>query len=213
MTQIDPTYKGKIAKLRNLKLYANSTDEEIYEAILRRERATELGIIPVKNEPSNDAKFKELFKKLQADYGVDMNDSNDVEALKMLAKHIVQRDSIDSHMARIQDQEAMSNEDTRTLKNLGDVQRGIVTSITELQDRLGINRKARKEKQIDDVPQFLDNLKKKAADFWERSTTPITCDNCHIELARLWLNFPKRPSIITLELECPKCLQKVLYVR
>lgn len=210
--EIDSKYKPMIARMRNLKLYANSSDEEIYEAILRKERAKELGIEPVKNDTNVEQQYKELFKKLQAEYGVDMNDSNDVESLKMLAQHNVQLSAVNKQINEMASR-TLSNEDTRTLKNLGDFQRSLVTSITELQDRLGISRKARKDNKVDTVPAFIEKLKAKSQDYWNRTTVPVMCDTCKIELVRYWLNFPKHTSVITMEVQCPKCGQKVLYVR
>lgn len=212
--EIDPKYLGRVNRMRNLKLYHNSTNDEIYQAILDKEKRVEAGIEPPKEDtaPSYNQRFKRLFDKLQSEYGVDMNESNDVESLKMLVKFTLQLDSLDMQIRTLQDRQSLTNEDTRTLKNLGDFQRSIVSSITELQDRLGINRKARKEKQIDDIPAFIENLKKRAAEHWERETVKVMCETCKIELVRYWKNFPKRKSLITMELQCERCEQTIMYV-
>lgn len=210
--EIEEEYLGRIKKMRNLRLYHGKSDEEIYRAIKDKERQRELGMVIEKTDSTPEQKFKELFKKLRDEYGVDMNESNDVEALKMLAQHTIQLDAINTQISHITGQGHLSNDDTRTLKNLGDIQRTTMMSITDLQDRLGISRKARKEKQSDSLPAFIEKLKDKAADYWERSTTQVRCETCKIELLRYWKNFPKRKSLITAELECPKCGQQTLHV-
>jgi hypothetical protein len=214
MYEIDPKYQGKINKMRNLAMFKNKTDVEILEHILRKEGEKRVKETPSKEVSSSyEARYKRLIDRFQTEYGVDMNESNDTEALKLLVKHTLQLETLDIQIRNLQELPSMTNEDTRTLKNLSDVQRSLVTSVTELQDRLGISRKARKEKQIDDVPQFIENLKTKAAEFWDRKTVQIRCEKCQIELGRYWLNFPKRPNSINIELVCERCEERVLYVR
>jgi hypothetical protein len=214
MYEIDPKYQGKINRMRNLAMFKGKTDLEILEHILRKEGEKRVKEVPVKEDSlSYNARYKRLFDRFQTEYGVDMNESNDTEALKLLVKHTLQLETLDKQIQNLQELPHMTNEDTRTLKNLADVQRSLVTSVTELQDRLGISRKARKEKQVDDVPQFIESLKTKAAEFWDRKTVQIRCEKCQIELARYWLNFPKRPLSIKVELECERCEEKVIYVR
>ena len=214
MDEIDPKYQGKINRMRNLAMFKGKTDAEILEHILRKEEEKRVKAIPVREDSqSYAARYKRLIDRFQTEYGVDMNESNDTEALKLLVKHTLQLETLDRQITTLQEHEVMSNEDTRTLKNLADVQRSLVTSVTELQDRLGISRKARKEKQIDDVPQFIEALKSKAAEFWDRKTVQIRCDKCDIELVRYWLNFPKRKSSIKMELICERCEETILYVR
>lgn len=217
--EIDPSYQGKVARMRNLRMFDGKSDEEIYQYILKKEKERADNLIDNKTKPAASepdayqVKYKKLLDKLKSEYGVDMNDSNDAEALKFLVKHTLQLESIDRQIRTIQEKDNIQNEDTRTMKNLSDVQRSLVQSITELQDRLGISRKARKEKQIDDVPQFLEALKKKAKDFWERATIQVRCEKCQIELARYWLNFPQMSNLITMELECWRCKEKIIHVR
>jgi hypothetical protein len=214
MYEIDPKYQGKINRMRNLAMFKGKTDGEILEYILRKEGEKRVKEIPVREESlSYNARYKRLIDRFQTEYGVDMNESNDTEALKLLVKHTLQLETLDLQIRNLQEKEAMTNEDTRTLKNLADVQRSLVTSVTELQDRLGISRKARKEKQADDVPQFLEGLKAKAQDFFDRKTVQVRCEKCQIELGRYWLNFPKRPSKIRLELVCERCEETILYAR
>lgn len=214
MYEIDPKYQGKINRMRNLAMFKGKTDVEILEHILRKEGEKRVKALPTREETqSYSARYKRLIDRFHEEYGVDMNNSNDTEALKLLVKHTLQLETLDKQITTLQEHESMSNEDTRTLKNLADVQRSLVTSVTELQDRLGISRKARKEKQIDDVPQFIENLKAKAADFWDRKTVQVRCDKCQIEIARFWLNFPKRKANIRMELECERCKDTILYVR
>lgn len=159
-------------------------------------------------DPSHEKVFQDKFKALQAEYGVDMNNSNDTELLKSLVRLLIQNEKVDKIINKLHEDEEL---DTRTLKNLGDYQRTLVTSITDLQDKLGIARKLRKEKQVDDIGQFIEMLRSKANDFFERKTVSVNCERCNIELARYWLNFPKLAKVVHYELECWKCNERIIY--
>lgn len=214
MYEIDPKYQGKINRMRNLAMFKGKSDVEILEHILRKEGEKRVKAVPVKEEGSSyNARYKRLIDRLQSEYGVDMNESNDTEALKLLVKHTLQLETLDLQIRNLQEKDELTNEDTRTFKNLADVQRSLVSSITELQDRLGISRKARKEKQVDDIPQFIEALKTKASEFWDRKTIQVKCEKCQVELARYWLNFPHDYTAVSMELECNRCKEKIIHVK
>lgn len=228
---MEKDYTSKIKQMRNLAMFKDKTDEEILEWIKRREerQKVEQPERPIKqsprkpkepeepqepNEDELDAQYQQEFDqrldKLKEEYGIDMNNSNDVEMMKQLAQHQIQAEVVNRQIIRLQREPEL---DTRTLKNLGDYQRGLVTTITDLQEKLGINRKQRKEKQVDSIPQFVELVRTRASEIWKRTTHPVRCENCEIELARYWLNFPESASIVHLELECWKCKELVVYNR
>lgn len=225
---MEKDYTSKIKQMKNLAMFKDKTDEEILEWIKKREerQRNEAPEKPVRQAPTKkakdepqsmedaDAEYQALFdsklEQLKTEYGVDMNNSNDAEMLKSLVEQSIQKDVVNKQIIRLQREDEL---DTRTLKNLGDYQKGLITTITDLQEKLGINRKQRKEKQIDSIPQFVEQVRTRAADVWKRSTHPVRCENCEIELARYWLNFPDQASLVTFELECWKCGERVVYNR
>ena len=214
--EIPEGYEGKVKRLRNIPRFKDFTDWELLQIILRREGIKEEQQLAALNEPTGklDKRFEQKLTKLQKEYGIDMNDSNDVEALKQLVRYLIQQEDIDKDMSTVK--ETLKSDPinlSRTLKSYGDLQRSLTMSINELQDRLGITRKARKEKQIDDIPQYIDSIRSRAQDFWKRSTTPITCPNCSIELARYWINFPDMEYSLNAQFECWKCSERVMYVK
>jgi len=209
----------KIRKLKNLKMFRNMSDEEVREYIRNRPKPVKpteplfKADTPVTEEIEYDKKeyerrFQQYMKKYLKEYGVDMNDANDAQALEALVRLIIQAEVVDVNIMKLQSGKGF---DSRTLKNMGDYQRSVQTSITELQDRLGISRKMRKDKQVDDIPQYIRELQLKARDFWNRTTTSVRCQKCQVELARYWLNFPDRVEQINMEIECDNCHEKVVY--
>lgn len=211
--------EAKLRKLKNLKMFKNMSDDEIKEYLRNRDPKAPKPPKPVVNEPETpetvefdqaeyNKKYKSYIKKYLTEYGVDMNDANDAEALRALVRLTIQLEFADENIIKLQRTKSF---DSRTLKNVGDFQRSVQMSITELQDRLGISRKARKEKQVDDIPQYIRELQLKAKDLWNRTTTPVRCPKCDIELSRLWINFPDLNNVVRMELECEMCKEKVIF--
>lgn len=201
--------EGKIKRLRNLKLYAGHTDEEI-TAMYNASVETRV------NNPKRgtfEARQKEKLESLQDEFGLDMNNSNDVEMLNGLVRHLMQAEDVDIEIRSILDKDTRTREDIGMLKALGEFQRDLQISISDLQEKLGITRKLRKDRQQDTVPQFIDSLLAKAANFWERKTEKVICPNCSIELARYWLNFVETPTLLTATIQCPHCKETVHYNR
>jgi len=207
----------KLAKLKNLKAFRGWSDEEIKKYI-REKPAKEPKLFsksdPIVNEGDrieyDEAEYKKKYnlyhRRYLKEYSVDMNDANDAQQLESLVRFIIQLEMIDQTIRR-----KGSNLDARILKSYGDYQRTIQTSITELQSTLGISRKQRKEKNVDDVPQYIRGLQVQAKDYWQRKTLAVTCPRCNIEVARYWLNFPKNIKGVTFEAECTKCHEDVIY--
>jgi hypothetical protein len=218
--EIPEEYKGKIKRLRNIPRFRDFSEYELLQIILRKEKIKEEEQLiqmtggSTSSTTQLDKRFEQKLTSLQKEYGVDMNDSNDVEALKQLVRYLIQQEDTDREIREVK--ETLKSDPvslSRTVKAYGDIQRSLTMSINELQDRLGITRKARKEKQIDDIPEYINAIRKRGLDFWKRSTTPIICPNCSIELARFWLNFPDSEHHINTEFVCWKCSEKVLYVK
>jgi hypothetical protein len=222
---MEKDYTSKIKQMRNLALFKDKTDEEIIAWIKNREaRQTVEGVekpvrIPKstsKKETAEDqeAKYEEDFNSkleyLKNEYGVDMNNSNDAEMLRTLVQQMIQKDIVNLQINKLQREDEL---DTRTLVNLGVYQKGLVTTISDLQEKLGINRRQRKEKQVDSIPQFVELVRSRARDVWQRSTHPIRCESCEIELSRYWLNFPEKTRAVNFEIECWKCGELVVYAR
>jgi uncharacterized protein with PIN domain len=204
---MDDITEGKLRQLRNLKTMKGKTDEEIIGMLQTR-------ALQVKtSDKSYDARFNQKLKLLQTEFSIDMNSANDADSLVQLVRHTLQLENIDTQIQSIQQKTEMDIEDTRILKNLTDSQRSIATTLSELQDKLAINRKARKEKSADDIPQYIQMLRKKGKEFFERKTESVKCQKCEIEYARFWLNFPKLTKEIRFEIECWNCHEKIMYAQ
>lgn len=197
---------AQIRRYQNLKYYRDKTPDEIREII--RNRASK-PVIPKRLDNYED-RFNEKLDSLIKEFAVDMNSSNDIESLKSLVRLLLQNENIDRDIRAIQDREA-SKDDFLALDKLGDLQRKVQMSISDLQEKLGISRKARKEKSNDDIPQFIDSVLNKAKTFFDRKTVTVDCPKCQIELVRYWLNFPDLTTLVDITTECPRC-QEIIKV-
>lgn len=202
-------------KMQNLRPYKDKSIEEIILIIESREADA----LPAQkkqkkqNKDDYDERFNHKFNVLKEEFALDMNDANDVEALKTLVRLQIQHENVTRDIDNIQRKDPLTRDDYLSLKTLGEFQTGVSRSMIELQDKLGISRKIRKEKQQDDVPKFLSDLLKRGKRAFEEKTTTISCPKCMIEVGRFWLNFPDLDNEIQVSLQCWKCKEKIEYVR
>lgn len=202
-------------KMQNLRPYKNKTVEEIIEIIQNREADAAPALKKQKKQQQTDydERFDFKFNILKEEFALDMNDANDVEALKTLVRLQIQHENVTRDIDNIQRKDPLTRDDYLSLKTLGEFQTGVSRSMIELQDKLGISRKIRKEKQHDDVPKFLADLLKRGKKSFEEKTTVISCPRCMIEVGRFWLNFPNLENEIQVSLQCWKCKEKIEYAR
>jgi hypothetical protein len=211
---LDDLTPQKIARMRNLKPYKGKTDEEIraiFSARRPKTRSVSVTTVVDPNISEYDRRFQAKMKILQTEFAIDMNNSNDAESLKNLVRLQIQLENGVKQIEDIQKIPDPSKDDVMVLKNLGDFQRSVMTSLADLQEKLGISRKQRKEKQIDDIPQYIDALLTKAKTYYDRKTITIDCPKCMIELSRYWLNFPGEKNDIEMSLTCWKCREVIEY--
>lgn len=192
-------------------MFQGKTDAEIIDYLDHREPKPDKSEEPEEPKTDEEAyiqKFNKKLQQLRREFAVDMNDSNDMESLRALVRLAIQNEDLD---IKIRTSIAGKGSEPRDLKNLTDSQRSINMSISDLNDKLGISRKQRKEKVNDDIPKYISDLQKKAKTFWDRQTQPVTCPKCQIELARVWINFPKTPHKLSFEGNCWKCEEGVIF--
>lgn len=206
---------ARVKKMKNLRPYRDKTDEEIAEIIKARE-SDKVETKQTRNKKQSDdydKRFQIKLDELMIEFSVDMNNANDKEALMTLARLQIQNENAARDIDNIQRKDSLRDEDYRSLKNLGDFQLGVARSIGDLQDKLGISRKQRKEKVESDFPQWIEALMKRGAKTFEEKTTVVRCPKDFIELARVWYNFPNKQNETQMSLECPQCGEQIEYAR
>lgn len=207
----------KIAKLKNLKPYKNKTDDEIRDIWAKRTPREKKPRTPITGGDEDttlldyERRFSEKLDIFQREFGVDINDSNDAEGLRNLARFQIQLENVSKQIDDMQRDPSPTKDDVMIIKNLGDFQRSLITSIADTQANLGISRKQRKEKQVDDIPKWIDGILEKSKTFFDRKTVTVDCPKCMIELFRYWVNFPGEENNVELSLTCWKCKEIIYY--
>lgn len=203
---------GIIRRSRNLNLYKGLTDDEIRAKLTeKRERDAQEALVPKTNDKSYDIKYRSKLTSLQQEFAVDMNDANDGEMLQSLVRHMLQSESADEAIRAIHEKGSLNRMDFLNLKNLGEYQGQVNRTVSELQDKLGISRKLRKEKTTSDIPEWIHTARVKSKNFMDRHTTTVECPKCQIELFRYWMNFTKLSNKVSATLICWKCNETVIY--
>ena len=204
-------------KMKNLRPYRDKTEEEIKAILLEREKdptPSKVEGSKTREKPDDyDKRFKEKLKSLMDEFALDMNDANDREALQTLARLQIQSENAARDIDNIQRKPFLRDEDYRSLKNLGDFQSTVQRAIVDFQDKLGISRKQRKEKQVDDFPQFVESLLARGKKMFDEKTVTVRCPKDFVELARVWYNFPTKQNETQMSLECPQCGEQIEYAR
>ncbi len=204
----------RLAKLRNLRPYKGKSDAEIIASV--NSRKAKPRPVPkdtvAPNVKSYDSRFNEKMKILLKEFELDMNNSNDKEALNALVRQQIQLENVGRDIDALQTADELSKDDYARLKSLGDFQRSLITSITDLTGTLGVSRKIRKEKAVDDIPQWIDGVLARAKEFYDKKTVEISCPKCMIELSRYWLNFPGEKNDIRMQLTCWKCKETIMHI-
>lgn len=212
--------EGKLKRLRNLPSFKDKTEEELIEYLnsrpqkprkpRKKKEPVTPAIEPVIEIKDYETRYEKKLNQLKDEYGVDMNEANDAENLRILVRLLIQLEDVDTRITTAANEKYL---DTKSFKELGEFQKSLVNGITDVQDKLGITRKVRKEKQVDDIPQYLKAIRLKARDYWNRKTVSVKCEKDQIELARYWLNFPDLATKAVFELECWKCGEKIVFVQ
>lgn len=200
---------GIIRRMKNLKMYEGMSEEEVRASYLQNRARDELA--PKTENKTYDTKYREKLKMLQDEFAVDMNDANDREMLQSLVRHMLQSEAADEAIRSIYDKKNLGRQDFLSLKDLGDYQGTVDRTVSELQDKLGISRKIRKDKQADDIPQWVAATREKAKTFFDRQTIKVDCPKCQITLIQYWINFPNLKNSLSGSFTCWKCTEIVLY--
>lgn len=213
----------QLARFKNLKAFKGWSDEAIKDYMRNRPKKPQPPPRLFSDAPEGDGedseefiyneleykrKYDAYYRKYIKEYGVDMNETNDVQALQSLVRLVLQAEVVNENIIKLSSSKHFNS---KVLKDMGDFQRSLQMSTKELQEQLGISRKSRKEQRVDDIPQYIRSLQLKARDKWKRSTQPVICQKCNIELARYWLNFPSRVMSLNATIICDKCEETVVF--
>jgi len=136
-------------------------------------------------------------KQFEVDYDLSDLKINDLTNLRLLASAQMRLEDYDSVISQLTSK-GITQQNINLIKELGGLQKDLRDGIAKLEDTLKISRKIRKSEEENSVPAFLDDLKKKAKQFYEQKMNFILCPSCNTLLATAWFLYPTKSNKIIL---------------
>ena len=175
-TEAEEGIKGRT---RHLKQYAKMTDEE-FELAWDAKMA---GTHPLKEF---EDRINRKLAEFERDYDLSDMTSNDKLQLRGLAQAFINLDDMEIFIYRLK-RDGITSGNIGLLKDCSEIINKIKVDISKTQDDLKITRKGRKDSRENSAIELVENLKKKAKEFYEAKMTYIFCPTCGELLGTFWI--------------------------
>jgi hypothetical protein len=175
------------ARMRNLHQYKNLTDAE-YEEVYAKKLA---GVHKNKEfEDRIDRKIKEISK----DYDLNDLNSNDILTLRALAQAYINLEDYEDYEYTIRTDKSekggINEYSMSMLEKLSKMKDVLRQSISSMSGDLKITRKVRVADKDQSVLSYIEDLKKKAKEFYESKMQLIFCPKCNTWIGSIWTLYP-----------------------
>jgi hypothetical protein len=176
--------------VRNLPQYSKLSEEEFEEKYAKM-------VMGVRYDREWEKRILLRMKQFERDYDLSDLKINDLNNLRLLAAAQMRLEDYDSVISQT-NSKGITQSNINLIKELGGLQKDLRDGIAKLEDTLKISRKIRKSEEENSVPSFLDDLKKKAKQFYEQKMMYIICPKCNTLLATTWFLYPNHSNRIQL---------------
>jgi len=183
-------------KLRNLKQYADLSDEEFDE--IWEQKLEEIEVTPEMLE----VRINERLDELAEDYDMDDMKANDRVQLRALALAMVQLEDLEQTAWKIR--QKTGYQDVQILEKINKILGGLRDDITKISNDLQLTRKIRKQSRETTVLDWIADLRSKAHKFYRQRMLYIICPECRMLLSTVWLNYSDE-SKNSIKLKCRRC--------
>jgi hypothetical protein len=173
-----PTKKS----IRNLWQYRNMTDEEFNEKFGQLTQG-------ISSSAVWEDRIADKIEQFGVDYDLDELNSNDKMLLRSLAQSFISLEDFELMTYNLR-QHDITIDDLPVLEKLSKIMTDLRSDISKLQDDLKITRKLRKSEKEQTVVSFIDNIQKKAQEFYEQKMSYIFCPKCNMLLGTIWTLYP-----------------------
>jgi hypothetical protein len=170
-------------KLRSLKQYREMPEEEFSEAYSQL-------VFGASRDSVIREKYDRLMKQFEEEYDLSEMLPNDRVILKNLINAMLQLEDYEAQLMLVS-KEGFNNNNIVIVRELNNVCKALRNDISEMQDDLGITRKSRKNDKEASVLNTIEDLKKKAQQFYQQKMQYIICENCGTLLATVWWMKPE----------------------
>jgi len=166
-------------QLRNLKQFADMTDEEFEE--YWNEQGEEVFIDLQVIDEEIDKKWVEF----EEDYDLSDLKINDRLVLRNLIRAIISLEELENDFYFLRQQ--ISDGNILLLDRLSKVMNNLRKDISEMQNDLKLTRRIRKDSQEENFATYLNNIQEKARKFYKEKMVYVFCPKCRMLLATIWL--------------------------
>lgn len=178
---------------RALKQYKDMPEEEfnkLYDQI----------VFGVSRDEVIQARYDRLMQKFEDEYDLTEMLPNDRMILSNLVNAMIQLQDYEAHSSQAS-KEGISAGNILVVKQLNDICKGLRDDISKMQTDLGITRRVRKNDKEQTVLTMIEDLKKKANQFYQQKMNYVFCPNCNTVLATVWWLYPDYKTN-SIHLEC-----------
>lgn len=183
-------------QVKRLKQYRDMTDEEFDEA-------WELKAFNTAQSEILEKRIQAKWEEFEKDYDIDDLKINDRESLRGLIQAIIALEDYEQFTFQMRTS-GLTAENINLMDKVGKVMSDLRNSISKYQDDLKITRKIRRSEQETSVLNYLEELKKKAREYYESKMMYVLCPKCNMLLSTVWFLYPNESN--TLELTCHRTL-------
>lgn len=181
--------------LRNLVQYKNLSEEEfeeVYQSLIKKTEEERLA------DEKYRKRFHKKLKDFEKDYDLSDLKPNDKEMLFSLIDGILTLEDLEVHSRKIRQKDSLTDDDTKTLKDLSYTISRVRGDVSDIQDDLRIARKERETEEDVSVLNYIEDLKKKAQKFYRKKLNYVFCPKCEQLIFTGWFLHPEEENIVKL---------------
>lgn len=179
---VDRKPKNYTKRMRNLPQYAKLTDDEFEEVLAKKK----VGV--VKSQEFED-RIKRKIDDISRDYDLEDLNSNDLLTLRALAQAYINLEDYEDYEYELR-KEGIEEKAIFALEKLANMKNTLRTSISSMSGDLKITRKVRVADKDQSVISYIEDLKKKAKEFYEAKMMLVFCPKCNTWIGSIWSLFP-----------------------
>ncbi len=168
-------------QLRNLRQYADMTDEE-FEEMFESLKEEEL------DEAALEAEIEKGLSDFEDDYDLSDMKINDRIVLRNLVISMISLEALEKLF--VVQRENLNDANILLMDRTSGVMSKLRHDISDMQSDLKLTRRIRKEGREESFMSWLENTREKAEKFYKRKHLYVFCSNCRRLLATIWLLYP-----------------------
>jgi hypothetical protein len=177
-------------QLKSLAQFRDKTDEE-FDLIYATKIAT------MAEDAEYESRIKTKLDDFEKDYEISDLKINDQMTLRSMMQSIITVEELNK-MAYDLRVDGISQDNVLVVEKINRMITEQLTAISKMQDDLKITRKYRKGQENESVLAFIDVLKKKAKEFYDKKMFIVTCPKCKKWIFSGWFLFPDSKNKIVL---------------